>query len=357
VTAYNTAASALTGYSALSDDDKKAANADRRAADDLAAVFSWWRMSRTWNARADTDPSSGSADYAFPKINSDGDTDAETFANVQRSGLRIQNYIPLRTGISYAGTVDLETEEADTIDADFLPPILLYKTQALRASGDAGWVHAERLNAAYESESTKREFAYSVDLSVRQDTCGLIVKTQGAPQHYVAADLYTANSSFEAIPSGVGINHNQWLATIYMLQDAYCRAQFPLEADVPALDLVRQLVIRVAGSYLDYLVPGTIVGVNAGQLVLTDGGFVRDDRQRLKDIARMAFEWYGTQRKILNLSFRGVVSGFSIGHMITTIGSGATEETINTAITSITYNLRDGSTSLTTSFGELDFTL
>jgi hypothetical protein len=358
-TAYNDAATALTGYGSLSDDDKKSANMDRRAADDLAAVFSWWRMRRTWSGRADTDPSSGSADYAFPKFDADGVEDLDTPANVQRGGLRIENYLPLRVGVDYTGEVEPDVADDDDTDADFLPPILLFKAQAVRASGDAGWVHCERLNAGYDpdSESTKRLYSHSVDLAIREDTCGLILKVQGAPQHYIAADLYSPDSSFEAIPENVGIDHDDWLATIYMKQDNYCRAQYPLEEDLPTLDLVRQLVIDVAGSFLDYLVPGTIVGVAGGELVKTDGGFVRDDRERLNDLARMAFSWYGTPRKILQLSFKGITSGFAIGHLITTIGSGATLETINTAITGITYDLQSGMTSLNTQFGELDFTV
>jgi len=354
-TAYNNAATAATGYGALSDEDKAAANLDRRAADDLAAVFAWWRVSKTWNARSDTDPTSGSAAFAFPKFDDDGVEDLAAFANVQVGGLRFQTYVPLRVGIDYAGAVTPATETADIKDADYLPPILLYKIEAIRASGDAGWVHCERINAGLETASEKRVRNYAVDLAVRDDVPGFATTVQGGPQHYVAADLYVPDSSFEAIPAGFGIDSDAWIATVYMQQDQYCRAQFPLEADVPSLDLVRQLVLRVAGSYCDYLVPGTIVGVTDGELVLTAGGFVRDDRERLQDLARLAFSWYGQTRKILNLSFRAVVSGFSIGQLITTIGTGAAEEEINTAITSITYDLHGGATSLSTQFGELDF--
>lgn len=178
----------------------------------------------------------------------------------------------------------------------------------------------------------------------------------GKPQHYIAQDLYTSNGSWENIAAGEGINHDQWLATIYMLQDAYARAQYPEQDDLPSLDLIKPLLLNVRGAHCDYMLPGTVVGVDAGELKKsTAGGFVRDDRPKLRDIARMAFMWYGQERRILNLSFRGLSSGFSLGHLITTIGSGGNTQTINTCITSITYNLTAGTTSLVTSFGELDF--
>jgi len=95
--------------------------------------------------------------------------------------------------------------------------------------------------------------------------------------------------------------------------------------------------------------------VTAGAVVKTNGGFVRDDRERLADIARMAFSWYGQTRRILNLSFRGIVSGFELGQLITAVGSGETAQAVNTAITAISYDLKGGRTTISTQFGELDF--
>jgi len=357
-TEYRQGASLLTGYSSLNDSDKAAANEDRRAADDLARVYSWWKMKAAWDGRSDTDPSSVSAPYALPKIDADGVADLATRADVQRSGLRIATFLPLRQGLDYhTATITPATNDSDSVDADFLPPILLLKTTAIRSSGDAGWVHGERLNAAAASQSSKRPNNFSVDLSVREDAIGLILKTQGAPQHYLAKDDFSSLAAFDDIPSGEGINKQDWLATIYVQQDQYCRAQYPLQADLPSLDLIRPLILRIANAFLDYVVPGTILAVKAGVLQKTTaGGYVRDDRPRLKDIARLAYEWHGQTRRTLSLSLRGIVSSFSVGHLITTIGAGSTLETINTAITAVTYDFNGGTMQIQTQFGELDFT-
>ena len=194
-------------------------------------------------------------------------------------------------------------------------------------------------------------------MAVREDAPGLILRTVGRPQHYIAQDLYTANSSFEAIASGEGINSDKWLATVYMLQDAFATGVYPEKDDLPSLDLVRPLLLNVAGAHADWIVAGTIVATAAGELKKTlNGGFLRDDRPKLRDIARMAFEWYGKQRRVLNLSFSGITTGFDIGQLVTNIGTGATLEEINTCITSITYDLQGNKTTLHTQFGELDFT-
>lgn len=354
-TAYLAGASALTGYSSLSTEDKAAANADRRAADDLERVFSWWRASLSWNGRAYT--TSGDPPFAFPEIDSDGTVDTGTGAKVQRGGLRVQDFLPLRAGVNYtSAAITPDTDGTDDADADYLPPILLVKASAIRASGDAGWVHGERLNAGYDSESTKRQYKFSVDLLTREDSFGLIFKTQGAPQHFLCRDLFTAVDSSDSVPTAESLTSTDWLATIYVQQDQYCRAQYPAQADLPALDLIRPLVLRFDRAFLDYVVPGTILGVKAGELQITSaGGFVRDDRQRLEDMARLAYAWHGQTRRILSLQFRGLTTGFEVGHLITTIGKGANLREINTAISSVQYDLRGGSMSVQTQFAEMDF--
>jgi len=356
-TTYNAAASGLSGYSALSTADKAAANTDRRAADDLERVFSWWRGSRTWNGRSATDPSGSDPPFAFPQIDADGTVTTSTAANVQRAGLRVQDFLPLRAGVDYtSAAITADTDGTDDADADYLPPILLVKAAAIRASGDAGWVHGERLNAGYDSESTKRQYKFSVDLQVREDSFGLIFKTQGAPQHFLCRDLFTAVDSSDSVPTTESLTSTDWLATIYVQQDQYCRAQYPKQADLPALDLIRPLVLQFERAFLDYVVPGTVLGVKAGELQKTSaGGYVRDDRKRLEDMARLAFAWHGQTRRILSLSLKGLTTGFEVGHLITTIGSGSNVREINTAITSVQYDLAGGAMSVQTQFAEMDF--
>lgn len=358
-TKYDQGASLKTGYTPLSDADKLAANNDVRASDPLARVYSWWRPKKTWNGRSATDPSTGTAPFAFPAIDADGYDDTATAAVVQLSGLRVQPFIPLRQGVNYSTSpITRETDASDESETEYLPPILLLKAPVIRtSSSDAGWIHCERLNQSVSASSSTRPFDYSVDLSVRDDHPGLILRTVGQPQHYLAKDLFVPVLSGETL-SGDAFNSTDWIATVYMLQDQYCRAQWPEAASLPSLDLIRPLSLQVAGAHFDYVVPGTIVAVDAGELQKTAlGGFVRDDRQKLRDIARLAYAWHGQTRRILNLSFRGITSGFSVGHLITSIGTGGFAETINTAITSITYDLQGGSTQLHTQFGELDFTL
>ena len=355
---YNEAATGLADYDDLSDADKQAANHDRRAADDLAKVFSWYVLKKDWDGKAYLDSEYGGAPFAIPKIDADGVAYPATLATYQRSGLRFQTFLPMRAAVDYTGTITPETDEADEDSADYLPPFVLFKAPVIRSSNDDGWIHCERLNQASLASSSKRPYTYSVDLSVLEDAPGIAMKTVGAPQHYIAEDLYEPNDDFEAIPEGEGFDVDEWLATVYVLHDQYCRAQYPFDGDLPTLDLVRPLLLQIPQAYLDFIIPGTIVGVEGGKLKRTAaGGQLRDDRHKLLDIARLAYAWHGQWRRTLNLSFRSIVPGFSLGNLITDIGTGVSVTTINTCITSVVYDLQAGTTQLTTQFGELDFTI
>ena len=359
-TKYNTAASAETGYSTLSNADKQASNQDRRAADDLSRVFSWWRLKKEWDGLCYVEPDFGSPTPALPQIDSDGVVDPDVSSNYLRSGLRFETFLPMRPHVDYTAAITPETADSDDSDSDYIAPFVLYKSQALRytSTDDDGWMYAERINQANAAGSSKRPYTYSVDVSVREDAPGFVLKTNGVPQHYVAQDLYTENAAFEEIPSGEGFDSEDWLATVYVLHDQYCRAQWPLAAGVPSLDLVNALRLKIPDARLDFILPGTIVGCTAGEIQVTSsGGQLRDDRARLLDIARLAFAWYGQPRRTLNLSFRGIVTGFNVGDLITEIGATGYEETINTCITSVSYDLRAGTTQLHTQFGEMDFAL
>lgn len=358
-TEYDSGASSQTGFSALSNGDKEASNMDARAVDKLSAVYSWWRLKRDWNGRGDTGPDSAEVGFVFPVYNDDGTIDSSKAADVFMAGLRIETYVPLRAGTDYETVaITAETGESDSREADYLAPIVFFQADPIVAADtdDAGWVHAERLNQSADAGSSKRQYQYSIDVSVREDACGFVFRTVGAPQHFIASDLFTSQGSYEDVPSAEGIESDQWAATVYVLADDYCSGVWPPKATLANLDLVRQLRLKVQGAHLDYVVPGTVVGVKYGALKITeDGGHVRDDRKRLRDLAKLAFAWYGVKRRTLNLSFDGMVSGFSIGTLITTIGSGATLETINTVVTSVSYDLKRGATQLHTQFGEMDF--
>jgi hypothetical protein len=358
---YNDGATTETGFSTLGDPEKEAYNNDARTADELAHVFSSWRIDPTWNGRADTEPADATQYWAFPLLDDDGNEDTTAAAPVHRAGLRIATYMPMRPNVDYTGTVEAETSETnDDRDSDFLPPFVLYQLAEINnnlSADDEGWTFAERLNQSVDAGAEARQYKYSVDVRVRENAPGLVLQTIGAPQHFIARDLFVADDTYEDIPTEEGVDSDSWLATIYVQQDDFARGVYPPAEDLPQVDLLQVLVLRVPDAYLDFLVPETVVGVRYGGVLTssTNWGILRDDRPRLRDIARLAFAWYGVPRRILGLTFREVVAGFNVGDLVTHIGQGTESRDINTAITQVAYDLRAGVTNVSTSFGELDF--
>ena len=107
---------------------------------------------------------------------------------------------------------------------------------------------------------------------------------------------------------------------------------------------------------MDYVCPGTVVGVKDGILQTSNGGFVRDDRAYMKDLAYLAYQWYGVVRRAFSLTYHQLSTLFVPGMLITQIGSGATLESVRSVITKVGYDFRQGTTSIHTQYAELDVT-
>lgn len=365
-TIYNLGASSSPAYATFDDNEKHAANADSRARDKLQRVYSWWRIPANWDGKGHT-PSEGvdSTSVAMWSLDSDGTPQLTTVGSYLVSGLRIENYLPMRAAADYSGSVSPDND-TDT-QSEFIPPILivgisevLSSSESASASSSRGdivrWVHGERLDAAVDSEAANRRHRWNITTRIQTDAPGLIFQTNNAPQHFFAADRFESQGPFEDIPAGEEINTENWYATIYVTHQQRMKSVYPAAASVASGDVKRTLEIQVDDAYLDRLIPGTVVDLSYINVPSeSDGGWLRDDRERLDDIARLAWMWYGTERQTLNLSFKAITTGFTVGTLITELTTNAGTESINTAITSVSFDLTNGVTTLQTHYNELDF--
>jgi hypothetical protein len=88
--------------------------------------------------------------------------------------------------------------------------------------------------------------------------------------------------------------------------------------------------------------------------VTSNGGYITDDRERLKNIARVAYEWYCVPRYALDVTMRTLLLDYEIGQMITNIQHGTLTQAINSVVTEIAMDLVAGTTTIKTKFAELD---
>lgn len=357
--AYNVAASATAGHDDLGDEEQASANADFRARDEYHDVFSHWVIPKDWDGNA-IKLSDESTEPAVWWVDETGEPQIDSVGPFWRSAFRFEDFVPLRAQVDYKTIPELDDIDGTT---EFLKPIVAFNVPVEFDDSSSGfessstyvrWCMAERLDAAADTEDPNRGHTYTVQTRLQPDSPGIALEVVGGQQHFIAADKFQANSDLDEIPEGQSLYANDFAATIYLPLQQRLFARRP-EAPVSG-DVARTLVIDIADAYLDRLIPGTVVGISdEGQLIETAGGWLRDDRSRLLDIAKIAETWYATNRKTIDLSFRAIDNTFGVGQLVTSIVSAAGTEAINTVVTSISIDLVRGTTTLRTQYEELDF--
>lgn len=77
-------------------------------------------------------------------------------------------------------------------------------------------------------------------------------------------------------------------------------------------------------------------------------GIIRDDRPRLIDLAKFAYQWYDVERNSLRVKFSRLdFVSFNLAQMITRLGA-INQQEVNTNIASITWNFYQGTTTIQT---------
>lgn len=129
--------------------------------------------------------------------------------------------------------------------------------------------------------------------------------------------------------------------TIGLAEDRFAEAVWPVNGAV-GQDINRMYHVSAGDEFrLDYVTPNTVVGVDpeTGELLRSDGGFVRDDRTELKDIAKLAYQWYGVTRRALEFETTHLNGDLEIGQLVENLGdpaAGFVLDDIRTCITEIT---------------------
>lgn len=336
---YEDGASNVTGYSTMGTKTKQARNQEVRSRQALQAVFSWFRLSLSWGGWVES--STGVDVPVF--IDDDGRAVDEFFSG----SIRILPYIPLYVGTEYGGSApSMITPD----DPTFRRPFAVF----LDPSTDR-YVHGERIAELSEGDfdpvGDGNNYRWSAYVRPQAVSPIVEVNVTGEPQHVIANTDFSSLSDdrdlgdfdYREIDTDRGM-----LITLALEEGRYAEASYP-EAGVPdsaGIDTQRALVIWAGNEYRqDYVAKQTVVDVDAdGDLVETDSDYVtyvRDDTDKLEDMARVAYEWYTTDRAVVAMDTRRITSELSVGDMITTMGditySAYTShaQTVNTPITSI----------------------
>ena len=349
-TSYNTAASAMGFYAALDDYDKENANQRARAADWLMKVYKYFRVPLSWPGTV-----SGHIVCPDPEI-----ANGNTSVKYWMPGLRFLPRLPLLTEHNYTAAITTPSSPADSTlagsKAEYLRPFAVLKKVATEGTC---YHYLDRLSRGHVDDMVEAGgIEWSASIRMQEDAFGVIVEVHGAPQHVIAATEFVACDTVDAEGWPAEDSWQNMFCTVFAEFDSYAEAKWPLSPIASTLDQLRELIIEVPNARLDYLVEGTIWGIDAdGSKLEAGGGYIRDDRPRLKNIARAAYEWYSVDRNAITVTQRQLTCPFNLGNLILAIGQSANDAngvTVNTCVTSLAFDFRAQTATVTTQFAELD---
>lgn len=366
---YLDGASNKAGYGALALLEKYRQNALVRSADKFSVVFCRFQFDEAWNQRNDTLFQNNDTRqwHTVPLLDSDGNPRAEFDAGSNPDGeyiwpktINFHRKLTLRQGLDYSSNRIETGEYTEFDDADlqqldttqYVRPLFFWRNSSSRYE----FLENLALSAAFESDVRP----WSVQPEILGRGPVLDLKVIGGPPQFIAADTWSGAEATDPEhdpEKNGGLNYSEFYATLTLDSGAPVEHAIQIGA-IPTGTMKRTLYIDVADARLDYVVPYTVVGIGEdGVIQTTTGGFIRDDRARLRLIAQSAAAWYGALRQTLEVSFRKISNVVELGSLIVAIPSNYQREDVNTVVTRLTYNFADPRNAFTefeTTFAEFD---
>jgi hypothetical protein len=199
--------------------------------------------------------------------------------------------------------------------------------------------------ADLEEETDVENHRWTASVYVVPHSRAFELRVHGQAQHVIASADFT-----EAVrrPEDEDLGEHDFRdmqVTVSVLADGYCEARWPDPLPpLPVVDAVRIMHIDAGEGYQqDYLTPDTVVAVNesTGELVHSEGGYIRDDTALLTAAASVAFAWYGQQRTVLEFRTHQLTEQLFVGDLVAEIGQGGVvgdpghKATLNTVVTQV----------------------
>lgn len=367
----------------LPSDTYQTVSEDARATDKFAAVFSHFRVPKSW-----TWPN------WLPTIQPNGQITGYGMGTYWNHDLTALRYLPI---MEPGSSMDSEREYMEPFaviafpdstrdailalaNANLAPYVNLAAAQAVYPSmtqsqfddiggGGGSAITWEDLSAAvllHPYEWVQLDRTQQLDMpacSLRMGDAGLKVIVRSEYNH-----VFGKNHIDDAdVEKDTVFDYNDLAVTIFFETDLMPRVAIPVwnnlsvNADgtitTQGVPVGKQIYIEVPGKEVWYAAPQTVRGLNEKALdFLNDGNPVvlRDDMPDLRFIAQLAYAWYGQQRASLDMTIQNQYPFFQIGDLIRTTISGHSIERIGTCVTAITRNYQDGTHNVSTGYGELD---
>ena len=339
------------GAGAIADDwARHNAHQTARTKDKLKKVYRYFRIPPTWDGKV-------SGNYVWPLDQNNLNVSLPYWW----PGLRLQDRLPLRLEHDYTNPVAVTNAMKTSSKWQYQRPFVYVAPTGERAYFLDRAGRGETVDT--HSEASGR--FWSAGLQMQDNALGIIVDVHGAPQHMIAKTTWTAADAADETDYAPDADYNYLYATVFAEADGHVTRAWPEGPINAGTDTLKELVIYVPNARLDYVVPGTTIDIGTdGVPIQSTGGFVRDDTDFLKNVARSAYQWYSTPRKSMSVTIHELGFSFGVGQagaesiwlgsLITTIGGAVNAATLNTVVTRITFDLLAGTSTYLTQFAEFD---
>jgi len=317
-TAYNNGASESSDYSAMDQREKWNANQTARRAGNLSHVFRDFIISPDFDGKLN-------GFIAMP--DPDDESKVVTFWH---DALRVADRIP------YYNSKGEQSRPFALIDID------------------GEYTRLDKMSVGKTKGNPLLHWSSS--LLPLDDQPGISLAITGKQQHVIAGDdddgFLGVDDADKADPTGQVVAAWKYMpVTLTLEADARVSAVWP--DDKSSRKGGRTLTIYTPGLRLDYVAAETITGLDAidGAQKTKKLAIVKDDRKTMRDIARIAYEWYATPRVAISMSVLSLGVFAKIGDLIESVdGVG----NVNSIVTAVAYDLDSGSCVISTNFSELD---
>jgi len=347
---YKEAAKGDADYAGLDTEKKKKRNDAFRKNDALHRVYGCFRVPSTWDGKTG-DGSGSTRDHALPILSDTGSITGGLAKNIQ--GFKMLNTLRIKRGWDYSNPLDPKSNTPSGSVPELAPPFAFLKV----ATSPDLWQYVDKCNRAdwATGSPVSPNIKTTYHLFMQHAVPGIRVQANGGMQHALAKWAWAQPPTPEPTEADPELDYRYLRATVCLEADKFCEGVYP-DAGFPANTPLQVLTIDAGEHYrLDFIAKNTVVGINSGALVkASDAARLRDDRVYLRDLAKLAYQWYQENRYTLSVAFRNVHNYFALGMMITTIGSLATQQNVNTVVSSITYDMIHGTTVFETEDQTLD---
>lgn len=346
VTAYEDGASNHADYASWTTPEKRQANERARARHGVEDAY------RVFAVNQASSMAVGAFEYVFENEDS-------TKYSVWWHRLKFAQQLPFKRGVDYSGTIiEDDTHNDEEKPDDFRGPLILFKRVG---TSPAEYLQAEKM------ANIDRDPIFSIAVGIEYNGACMSLNVQGAEQHAIAHGRFTGQSEDRTTAQLGSWDYREAMCTVSLQEDRFAEGRYPEDDALDqSLDTIRRKVIYVGPSYkLIRVLKDTIVDIDEAGIPqkTTNTAYIRDDREKLKSLAKLAHQWYATTRKVFRLTSARPSARPAVGMMLTKVNEGtAHEEEINTIISEIRLSTPLGengavpvaSYSITTAMGELD---